>query len=227
VSAGEALREEAVQVRLESLCLTPHELARLRGYLSPEELKRGNRLLDQERRDAFFAGRGLLREALAGYLGEEPGRIVLTEREFGKPQLSRRLERATVCFNISHTGRYLIMVFAAAREVGVDLEEIRQDLPFRAMAERYFSAREREELFSLPPSDQLAAFYRCWTRKEAYLKATGSGFSQPSTVFDVSLLPQDSPALLSHRGSPEETERWSIKDLAVPEGYCAALVIQN
>jgi len=227
VNAGVALREGELQVRLESLCLPPHEQARLRGYLSAEELKRGDRLIDPERRDAFFAGRGLLREALAGYLGEEPGRIALTEGEFGKPQLSRQLERATVCFNISHTGKYLIMVFAGGREVGVDLEEVRQDLPFRAMAERYFSVQEREELFSLPPSEQISAFYRCWTRKEAYLKATGSGFSQPSTIFDVSLLPQDPPALLAHRGSPEETERWSIKDLSVPEGYCAALVIQN
>jgi len=95
------------------------------------------------------------------------------------------------------------------------------------MARRYFSQHEQEDLFTLLPEERLAAFYRCWTRKEAYLKGTGTGFSQPSTSFDVSLLPQQAPALLAHRGSPAEMDRWSICDLPVPEGYCAAIAVEK
>ena len=216
-----------VQLRLVCLDCEAGELARLQGFLSAEELQRGNRLLDPERRRRFFAGRGILREILAGCLGEEPGEIRLSEGEFGKPHLSDHLEPDSISFNLSHAGNRLLLAFAAGCELGVDLEQLRAELPFRAMAERYFSRRERMELFALPASEQLSAFYRCWTRKEAYLKGAGSGFSQPSDGFDVSLLPQQPPKLLAHRSLPSETARWCIEDLAVPDGYCAALAFRQ
>lgn len=216
-----------VQLRLVSLTWTANQLARLREFLTVEELRRGDRLIDKERRDRFFAGRGMLRELLAGYVGEEPGSIGISEGQFGKLHLSEHPEADPVSFNLSHAGDYLLIAFAIGCEVGVDLEQMRQDLPFRAMAERYFSTREQEELFSLPPGEQIAAFYRCWTRKEAYLKGTGSGFSQPSNGFDVSLLPHHPPALLAHRGSPGETVRWGIDDVAMPKGYCAAVAVER
>jgi 4'-phosphopantetheinyl transferase len=218
---------DQVQVRLVSLSCTAVELVRLRGFLTAEELQRGNRLLDKEKRDRFFAGRGVLRETLSRYLGEEPGSIRLSEGEFGKPHLSDHLEPDAISFNLSHAGNHLLLAFAAGREVGVDLEQLRQDLPYRAMAERYFSVREQEDLFSLEPGEQLGAFYRCWTRKEAYLKGTGTGFSQPSNSFDVSLLPKYPAALLSHRNSPEETGRWCIRDVTLPEGLYAAVAVEG
>ena len=203
------------------------ELARLLQFLSADELRRGDRLRDKTRRERFLAGRGMLREALAEILGEEPGCIRISEGEFGKPYLSDHLEPDSISFNLSHAGSYLLAAFAAGCEVGVDLEQVRQDLPYRAMAERFFSQREQEDLFSLAPQEQLAAFYRCWTRKEAYLKATGTGFSRPSNSFDVSLLPHHAPALLAHRGSPAEIDRWRIMDLCAPQGYCAAVAVEN
>lgn len=212
------------ELRLVSLTVSDSELARLRGYLSDGELQRGNRLLDETRRRLFFAGRGLLREMLAGYLREEPSRVELVEGEFGKPCLGGHWQ--TIEFNVSHAGNYLLAIFTSGNRVGVDLELVRQDIPFVGIAERYFSRRERDELFSLPPEQQLAAFYRCWTRKEAYLKATGSGFSRPSTEFDVSLLPGEPAALIEHRGKPGKTGKWRMADIEVPEGYCAALTVE-
>jgi len=203
------------------------DLARLQGFLSEDELLRGNRLLARDRRDRFFAGRGILRELLSRYLGEEPGKIRLSEGEFGKLHLSDHLEADSLSFNLSHAGDCLLLAFAVGCEIGCDLELVRQDLSFAAMARRYFSAREQEELFSLPEEGQIDAFYRCWTRKEAYLKGTGTGFSYPSNSFDISLLPQEPAALLAHRGSPGETARWSIKDIAVPKGFCAALAVEG
>lgn len=216
-----------VQVRLASLRVSPDELARLQQFLSDEELQRGNRLLDKERRDCYFAGRGILRELLGEYLGEEPGTIRISQGEFGKPHLSDHLEPNALCFNLSHAGDYLLVAFASGREVGVDLEQLQQDLNFRPMAERYFSEREQADLFTLPEKEQLTAFYRCWTRKEAYIKATGTGFSQPSNGFDVSILPGEPPALLAHRIRPGDVGRWSLRDLEVPEGYCAALAVEG
>lgn len=222
-----APRKGQVQLRLVSLAAAVERLSRLQEHLSSEELLRGNRLLDQERRQRFFAGRGMLREMLSGYLGEHPAGIRLSEGEFGKLHLSDHLEGDSLTFNLSHAGDLLLIAFAAGREVGVDLEQLRQDLPYRAMAERYFSGREQEELFGLPGSEQLGAFYRCWTRKEAYLKGTGTGFSQPSNGFDMALLPGQPAVLLAHRYLPAEVGRWSISDLEVPEGYCAAVAVEG
>lgn len=216
-----------VQLRLASLACTQQELTRLQGFLSNEELQRGNRLLDQERRRRFFVGRGVVRETLAGFLGEEPQDIRLSEGEFGKLHLSDYLQSDALCFNVSHAGDLLLMAFCAGSEVGVDMEKVRADLSFAPMAKRYFSDRENKELFALPPSEQLSAFYRCWTRKEAYLKGTGSGFSQPSNGFDISLLPGHPPALLAHRGSPTQTGSWVIGDVETPAGYCAALALST
>lgn len=216
-----------VQIRLVSLAVTAGELERLKGFLSVEELQRGERLIDKGGRDLFLAGRGILREMLSRYLGEKPGSIRISEGEFGKPFLSDHLEADSVSFNLSHAGERLLLAFATGCEIGVDLERVRPDLPYRGMAERFFSAGEREDLFGLPPQEQLPAFYRCWTRKEAYLKGTGTGFSQPSNRFDVSLLPQHPPALLHHCNLPEEVERWSLRDLQLPEGYCGAVAIEG
>ena len=214
-----------VQTRLVSLAVDAGELARLTGFLSPEEVQRGERLKDRSVRERFFAGRGMLREALSGYLGEEPGGIRISTGEFGKPHLSDYLEADALSFNLSHAGDRLLLAVSVGREIGVDLEQIREELPFESMARRYFSLREQAELFSLAKGEQLHAFYRCWTRKEAYLKGTGSGFSQPSNGFDVSLFPGHPPELLGHRRSLGETVRWEFRDLAVPPGYCAAVAI--
>ncbi|WP_224982331.1 4'-phosphopantetheinyl transferase family protein [Geomonas agri] len=218
---------EAVRAhyRLEPLQRPEHEKKRLVGFLSESELQRGARLLDSIKREEFLVGRGLLREILAGLTGEEPGRLQFAEGEFGKPYLKGCQGYESLRFNVSHAGGQLLVAVCYGVEIGVDLEEVRQDLAFRPMAERYFSVREREELFGLEPRQQLEAFYRCWTRKEAYMKAIGSGFSQPSTGFDVSLRPGQPAIFLGHASVPTEANRWRIQDLAVPAGYCAALAV--
>ncbi|QWV95382.1 4'-phosphopantetheinyl transferase superfamily protein [Geomonas oryzisoli] len=215
------------QYRLEPLQRPEHDKERLIGFLSQDELRRGARLLDPEKRELFLVGRGLVREILADLVGEEPGRLVFAEGEFGKPSLVAGQAAEGLRFNVSHSGGQLLIAACYGAEIGVDLEEIRQELAFRPMAERYFSVREREELFGLDPRQQLEAFYRCWTRKEAYMKATGSGFSQPSTGFDVSLRPGEPAALLGHGAEPAELGRWRLVDLPVPSGYCAALALNS
>ena len=216
-----------VQIWFTRLDRQSAELAQLERLLSPDELARADRLLDRFTRDRFVAGRGFLRATLAGYLGVQPADLRFAAGEHGKPWLVDEAASAPLRFNLSHADGRAILAVASDREVGVDLERVLDDLPFREMAQRFYSPRERTELFSLPEDRQLAAFFRCWTRKEAYLKGCGSGFSQPSDCFDVSLLPGHPPALLGHRAASGAASRWRIVDIPAPAGFCAALAVEG
>ncbi|UFS70037.1 4'-phosphopantetheinyl transferase superfamily protein [Geomonas sp. RF6] len=215
----------AVHLWRGNLAADASAIATFRQHLSPDEDLRAARLIDQEKRRRFIAGRGIVREVLSSYLGIHPRSLRLDVTAHGKPFLS---DAATdLRFNTSHSGDLILTAVTTGREVGVDLELVRQDLDFAPMARSFFSASEQRDLFTLPPSEQLDAFYRCWTRKEAYLKGTGSGFSQRCDLFDVTLLPGFPAALVSHRTAPEEASTWRLADLSVPPGYCAALAVEG
>jgi 4'-phosphopantetheinyl transferase len=199
------------------------DLARLERYLAEDERVRAERLRSGLVRDRFVAGRGFLREALSIYTKIRPEEIRFSAGDFGKPGLTGEAGFSNLSFNLSHAADMAILAVSGDREVGIDLEKISEDLPYHEMARIFFSRRELEEFLSLPTSEQLAAFYRCWTRKEAYMKGCGRGFSQPSDSFDVSLLPGDPPALIMHRTSSEEPLLWRLIDISVPTGYCATL----
>jgi len=216
-----------IHIRLAALDRPEPELDQSECLLSPDERLRANLLLNKMARDRFVAGRILLRQILAYYLSLPPAQIHLSTNEYGKPRLAENQYENELCFNLSHSDNLAIIAVTHTCDVGVDMEQIREDLEFHAMAKRFFSSREQDELFSLPPEQQLAAFYRCWTRKEAYLKGCGCGFSQPSTCCDVSLLPNHPPALLEHRIHLAEPKYWNLKDITVPPGFCAALAMKG
>jgi 4'-phosphopantetheinyl transferase len=212
-----------VHISFARLDLEPMELARLERFLDPVERARANRLRKEGIRERFVAGRGYLRETLAAYLDQQPEDIRLCEGEWGKPCLAVGNGYGALYFNLSHAADLAVLAVAREREVGIDLERIAEDLPFREIARIFFSPLEQAALFSLSPDEQLAAFYRCWTRKEAYLKGCGKGLLQPLDSFDVSLLPGRPPALLAHRTSPDDPAAWSLIDISVPQGYFATL----
>ena len=216
-----------VHIRLLNLAVSAAELVRLERLLNQVELERAERLIDRQVRNRFIAGRGLLRESLANYLNRSPASLLLATSEHGKPFLSDGHHNDGLSFNLSHSGDLAIMAIAKHCQLGIDLEQLRDNLPFRAMAQQFFSRREQTDLFSLPVELQPAAFYRCWTRKEAYLKGCGSGFSRPSNLCDVSLFPDQPAELLADRFDPTQIYTWSLIDLHVPPGFCAALAVQN
>jgi 4'-phosphopantetheinyl transferase len=220
---------ESVEIHIRIVALDRPEpvLIHFERILSPDELLRANRLLNREARNRFVAGRTILRQTLAYYLNLPPAQIHLSINEHGKPRLAGDQAGSGLCFNLSHSDNLAILVLAHKCEVGVDMERIREDLEFHAMAKRFFSPREQNELFGLPLEQQLASFYRCWTRKEAFLKGCGSGFSQPSNCCDVSLLIIHPPSLLEHRTNFADPERWSLADITVPPGFCAALAMKG
>lgn len=206
-----------------TLSLSDPELLFCEQILATDELQRADRLLSRQVRDRFVAGRAFLRRTLARCLNLDPAHVCLSSSKHGKPRLAGEQARIGLSFNLSHSEDRAILALAQGCEVGVDIEHVREDLPFRAMAQHFFSLREQTELFSLLPELQLAAFYRGWTRKEACLKGCGSGFAEPATCCYVSLLPNHTSALLECSTNRQGADRWHLTDIAVPDGFCAAL----
>jgi 4'-phosphopantetheinyl transferase len=207
------IRLEADAARLDTLY----------GILAPEERERAMRFHFEEHRRHFIVCRGMLREILAGYVGQDPARIAFAYNRYGKPLL----RGSEVRFNVSHSGGWALQAVTRGREVGVDIQLIDARFAADQIPERFFSPREVAQLRGLPLDQQTAAFFRCWTRKEAYIKARGMGLSLPLDSFDVSLRPDDPPALLRGTGDWSVQDLCLVQDFNVPPGFAAAVVAQG
>lgn len=145
----------------------------------------------------------------------------------GKPALSRVFGNETLSFNLSHSHGLALLAVSRGRELGVDLEYILAHLADDQIAERFFSPRVVALLRGLPKDVQREAFFIFWTRKEAFIKATGKGLSLPLNQFEVSLVPGKPIVLLSANDDRQETFRWSLQALAAGCGYAAALCVEG
>jgi 4'-phosphopantetheinyl transferase len=141
--------------------------------------------------------------------------------------LARKANHGELGFNLAHSHELALYAITRGREVGIDLERIRSNLVDEQIAERFFSPREVVVLRGLPTHRQREAFFNCWTRKEAYVKAKGQGLSIPLDQFDVSLAPGEPAALLSTQWHPQEASRWSLQKLNPGCGYVAALAVEG
>ncbi len=195
--------------------------------LSSDERQRASRFHFDGDRQRFIATRALLRAILAGYLGERPDNLSFSYSEKEKPFLGPPHAESGLHFNLSHSGGIALCAFSRGREIGVDVEQIRRDFELEAIAHRFFSAHEQRQLADVPAAERAAAFFRCWTRKEAYIKATGDGLSLPLSQFDVCLLDGSSNALLATRPEDSEADRWLLRDVPAGTGYAAALCVRG
>lgn len=198
----------------------------LKHFLSDDEGSRADRFHFAKDRNHFIAARVLLRTLLGAYLGIDSDKLRFAYAEKGKPYLEES-QRSGINFNLAHSHGRALYAFSNGREVGVDLEFIRADLTDEKIAERFFSPREIETLSTVPAELRKEAFFNCWTRKEAYLKAGGAGLSMPLDEFDVSLAPGEPAALLRNDRSPAEVARWKMRSIPMPAGYVAALVVEG
>lgn len=199
------------------------DFARLGRLLAGDERERAARFhLDLHRR-TYTLSRGILRVILAGYLHEDPARLVLATGDYGKPFLATHNLR----FNLSHSSGLALYAFATGADVGIDLERITSDLDYTALAERFFSPAEREELLSLPVQCRREAFFTCWSRKEAFVKALGEGLSMGLADFDVTMSPLEMARVIEVRGRPEEARRWSLRALDLGRAYAAAVAVEG
>jgi 4'-phosphopantetheinyl transferase len=199
----------------------------LRRTLAVDELGRAKRYRFERDRRRFIVARGLLRAILAGYTGVEPGQLRFRYGPRGKPRLVGEIGGRALCFNVAHAHELALFAVARGREIGVDVEYVREDFAGIEIAERFFSPREVVTLRQLPAEARTKAFFNCWTRKEAYIKARGDGLSLPLDRFDVSLAPDEPAALLSIAWDPEEASRWSLMELAPGPGYVGAVAVEG
>lgn len=192
--------------------------------LNGEEIARANRFHFEQHRRRFILARGFLRELLARYLQTSPAAVTFSYGPYGKPALND--ERAPLRFNASHSHELAVFAFVQDCEIGVDVEYIKTDLKTEEIANHFFSAAEVQTLNALPETEKAAAFFRCWTRKEAYIKAIGSGLSHPLDEFDVTLAPGEPAALLYDYRDPNALERWSMLNLELDD-YAGALAVEG
>ena len=196
--------------------------------LSPDELSRTERFRFQKDRQRFLVTRGLLRIILSRYLGSEPGQLCFAYNSHGKPALIPSSAPRTLSFNLSHAHGLLLVAITQNRQVGIDVEYTRAPLPdVEQIAERFFSVEEKQTLRALPPNERHQVFFRCWTCKEAYLKARGEGLSLSLDRLAVALIPGEPAPLLRVQGAPQETRRWSLRELIPAPGYVATLAVEG
>jgi 4'-phosphopantetheinyl transferase len=189
--------------------------------LSPDEGERASRLGSERLRTAFTLSRGILRVLLGRYLATEPNCIRFAYGPRGKPRLS--LPETPLEFNLAHSGKFVTFAFAVGCQLGVDIEEVRPIPDQEDLVRRMFSREECEEWLSLDLSQRNVAFFRCWTRKEAYIKALGDGLSAPLDSFRVSFMPGVPASLIEAAGDLDAGTKWSLRSLAPVAGYVGAL----
>lgn len=205
------------------------DLAALTPILSSDETSHADRYYFPKDRASYIACRGTLRSLLGKYLNSLPSLLEFQYSPYGKPSLAEKnkIGRKPIQFNLSHSSDFSLFGFTLDREIGIDVEFIRPKVVEEEIAERFFSPMETRTLRSLPADQQAEAFFRCWTRKEAFIKARGDGLSLPLDQFDVSLGPDEPAVLLRTAFDPQEASRWSLYHLNVEEGYSAAVVIEG
>jgi 4'-phosphopantetheinyl transferase len=219
------LPEDEVHLWQVDLVIVAKGEPRWEKILSADERARAARFHFSQDRQYFTATRALLRMILGSYVDSDPMELVFHYTDKEKPSLNPSTSR--VEFNVSHSGGVALMAFTRERSLGVDVEQLRENFDHEAIARRFFSEQERRQIAGLTPSERFHGFFRCWTRKEAYIKAQGAGLSLPLDQFDVSLTPGDENALLATRPDGAQAAQWSLREVLVRDGYVAALCVQG
>ncbi|MBR8838429.1 MAG: 4'-phosphopantetheinyl transferase superfamily protein [Stigonema ocellatum SAG 48.90 = DSM 106950] len=225
--ANLVLSKDEVHVWCASLDQSASRFQQLTKTLSQDEQLRADRFRFEKHRQRFIIGRGVLRAILGRYMNIEPSQLRFCYGSHGKPALATASPTGMLDFNLSHSGGVALYAFARDRQIGIDIESLRPVSEVEQIADRFFSIREYEELRAFPPSQQHNAFFRYWTLKEAYVKATGLGLSLPLNKFEVSLAPGDSAVLLKTSVDAQVPDHWSLMELSVGHGYAAAIAVKG
>jgi len=216
------LSRDEIHVWSASLDIGSEQLAELERTLSPDEMARARRFYFERDRQKYIGRRGILRAILATYLETKPSAIRFLYNEFGKPRLEGSQEPHGLSFNLSHSGALNLVAVGIDREVGVDIELIDSSVASDEVARRFFSPSEVATLEALPQSLRLAGFFKCWARKEAFIKARGMGLSIPLDSFDVSPIQGETVAMIRTANSAY-LSNWRVEDLNIDPGSAAAL----
>lgn len=212
-----ALPADEVHIWRFNLERSPSELEYLATTLSEDEVKRGSRFYFDSHRNNFIAGRGILRIILANYLNVNPRQVKFNYEPKGKPVLADTFVCSKLSFNLSHSQGMALCAVTNVRLIGVDLEYMRDISDIEALAQRFFSPKEYNLINSLPDSQKRKTFFRYWTCKEAYLKATGAGLAQLEKV-EIILNKNELAKIVTD-------EKWSLWELAPADNFAGAVAV--
>jgi len=210
-----------------SLHIPAHQQERFTQMLSSDEIARAARFHFPLHREHYIAGRGLLREILGRYLNCLPETIRFSYNSFGKPALLASAAQEALQFNISHSNGVALFAFVRDADIGIDVQHTNAVTDLLQAGAVVFSAGEMEVLSTLPQERRRAVFFQYWTRKEAYIKAVGGGFSLPLNGIDVGRLPAGRVWQAEAPGAPFEQTDWNVWDFTACPGYAAAVAIQQ
>jgi 4'-phosphopantetheinyl transferase len=205
-----------------SLDVPSESLARFSALLSEKEAARAKRFVLDRDRHPYTVAQATLRLLLGRYLQIPPESVRTQSGPQGKPYLAKQSHASELQFNLSHSHGMALFAFALQRELGIDVEKLRPNFASRDIAQHYFSCQEVAELDALPPASYTEAFFLCWTRKEAYIKARGQGLHIPLDSFSVTSTP-DHPAALTS----SDSECWSIYSFRPSPDFAAAVVAER
>lgn len=192
--------------------------------LSEDERDRASRFKFVKDRNNYIVCRAVLRKLSAQYLKMKPQEICFEYTDFGKPRFA--LETA-INFNVSHSGDVAVIGFIENQTIGIDIELIKQDFDVLEIAHNFFSKKELYALKRLPEYLNYLGFYRCWTRKEAFVKAEGSGLSFPLNSFAVSIDSDETASLLETNWDEKEKDKWTLYPFVPVQNYIAALAVKS
>jgi len=204
-----------------------HAEQELKSLLAGDELDRAARFHFDRDRLRYIRGRTALRILIGRYLRLPPGDIRFQYENNGKPEIASPDDFRGLRFNVSHSGGLALMAFGCAKTIGIDVEKTHPMPDLVDIAKRFFSAREVQAILALRESKREEAFFACWTRKEAFLKATGCGLSYPLSGFSVSVDPDQAAELLEIEGSADRARQWFLIDVMPADGFYAALACKG
>lgn len=199
-------------------------VAELGRVLTSDEAERAARFRFERVRNAFVVARGVMRCLLGRYMNTAPAEVRFVYGEKGKPALE---SNAGIEINLTHSHGVAAFALTTGCQLGLDIEHIRPLADMQNVAARFFCAEEAAEILALAAGERESAFFRCWTRKEAYIKAVGDGLSMPLNDFRVTTQP-DAPARFVHLGhDTDAASEWTLHDLSLEPGYAAALAYRD
>lgn len=204
------------------LDLPQEQVERLAGLLSSDEQAQAGKFVFEQDRRRYLIAHAAMRLILGAYLKADPLQIRFSRSMTGKPYLPT----GDLSFNLSHSGDLAVLAVAKEREVGVDVEQIRPLPDLEDLMQEIFTAQELKKLHKLNKEERTIAFFRGWTRKEAYLKGRGLGLSTSSREVEVSMLPDETPRLIHVEGEPEEIERWRLIEANIQKQYICTISVE-
>lgn len=220
------LSDDEVHLWVGHCDINPGDLRSLEDVLSPDERERRERFHFDADRSSFLFARTMLRTVLGRYLGRPPAEVRFAYSAYGKPEIAGQ-NSIDLHFNLSHSAGKNLLAVCRGRRIGVDVEQIRRDFDAHEISRRFFSPAERLALSQIPEGSCHEAFFHCWTRKEAFVKARGEGLSCPLEDFDVSVDPRDEQVSLTVRPDAGEAERWTLQSVKLFPDYAAAIAVEK